>query len=97
MRQANLLEKRPLADVSWAAFPAVAETIRKSTASREQVEQLQDFVLKFMTSLVVRLGQKNDMETLEACSVFDPRQSSKQNNSGMRTAYLNHMCTVFRP
>ena len=96
MRQAGLLEKRPLADVSWAAFPAVAETIRKrGNVSRAEVEQLQDFVLTFMVKLVGRLGQKNDMETLEACSVFDPRPSSKQMNSGMRSNYINHLCVLF--
>jgi hypothetical protein len=70
---------RPLDDVSWATFPAIAALITKGTASRAQVYALQDSVHSFECNICDRLAHKNDIFTLESCSVFDqvPELSSE--------------------
>ena len=94
LRHNSRIQKRPLDDVSWATFPAVAALITKGTASRAQVYTLQDFVHLFVCNINDRLAHKNDIFTLESCSVFDPRTRSKLRNAPMRTRYLRHLCQL---
>ncbi len=88
LRQNSRIQKRPLDDVSWATFPGdVAELITKRVASRAQVQALQDFVYSFVRNINDRLTHKNDIFTLESCSIFDPRSDSKRKNAPMLGIY----------
>jgi hypothetical protein len=94
IRQNALLEARPLSEVTWAECPSVSACIQNHAHATEgQVRDLQDFVLKFVCSLNTRLAHKNDIFTLEALTLFDPRSKAKERNSSMRALYLEHLLT----
>jgi hypothetical protein len=54
---------------------------------------MMQFVLRFFCSLNTRLKHKNDMLTLEALTLFDPRAKAKERIAAMRSEYLNHLLT----
>ncbi len=94
IRQNALLEGRPLSEVNWAEYPSVSECIQHdANATESQIRGLQDFALKFVCSLNTRLAHKNDIFTLEALTLFDPRINAKEHYSTMRSKYLEHLLT----
>jgi hypothetical protein len=62
---------------------------------KHKLDQMQEFVLAFVRGLNTRLSDREDIITLEACSMFDPRPQSKEYNKEMRTIYLDHLFNVY--
>jgi hypothetical protein len=92
MRQSALVELRPVEDVTWAEYPSVQSCIQDhKEVTGAQVQACRDFALKLLQSLIVRMGQNNDIFTLEACSLFDHRPAAKLRNAKNRKKYLNHL------
>jgi len=78
--------KRDRGAVSWEQFPAFRTCIAESKNAAEaekEVEEAQDFVLGFLRNINTRLGERNDLFFLEACTLFDARPEFKSRNMVM--------------
>ena len=99
VRDNDRISKRAAGDVTWEGFRSVQEAIQKDPAAvpAGDVEHLLGFVHGFMQSINKRLGDQSDkstatdIEILEACTLFDPRELHKDRNQGMRSVFLERL------
>ena len=99
-----MIFKRELSDVSWAASPllkeridvALADDIVDDASVVSQQNLALDIIYKFVCGINNRLNENQDMEFLEACTLFDARPKFKAKNFRNRNEYLKVVLTRFK-
>jgi hypothetical protein len=91
VRTNAMLEQRLPADVDWTLFQQVRNHLVSGRESNDAMAAMKtgrmiNFVFEFTKAMNTRLGDRDDLFVLEACSIFKPEDRAR--NRPMREAYM---------
>lgn len=90
--------KRSPGEVFWDEFPGFKARVASlnNDEGAAEVDAAIGFVHGFVHNLNERLNERNDLEFLEACTLFDPRPQFKIRNKDMQGRYLQCLLSRFQ-
>ena len=99
VRDNNYIAAKTVQEVTWDGFPMTKKYFEESKESADvketKAEQLIQFCFIFFQNFNVRMAEQKDIETMEACTVFDPRPKRKAKNKNSYLSKISVLLAAF--
>lgn len=99
IRDNNYIAAKTVQEVTWDGFPMTKKYFGESKESADvketKAEQLIQFCFNFFQNFNVRMAEQKDIETMEACTVFDPRPKRKAKNKNSYLSKISVLLAAF--